>query len=238
MIRYNRLVSRLAWSLVTVVFTMEVAACSAPPSGGRPPTGRVSTLANPSTSAVSTSQPPSSGPHGDSGDGGPPAGAEVAPVTVPAGVTDGTAVVAALESQRGNRQIALFWRHLLLHGAAGDAYLYINDLARTDLDAGLRSRAAERALAALRLTETWRPGDARPELPNFVSVAQELTTRTTDAAGVELLAINAARSTEGSGLIEVLIVYRPTYAESPTDRTNRLVVVLDPTLVITNAYYF
>jgi len=228
----------LAISLVIVSFAVAIVACNAPPSGGPRPPAPGLTLANPSTSVVFTTQPPSGGPQGDTGDGGPPDGAEDAPVTVPAGVTDGAAVVDTLEAQRGNRPIALYWRGLLLHAAAADAYLYINDPAKTDLDAGLRSGAAARALAALRLTETWRPGAARPELPNFESVAEELTTRTTGAASLEVLATNAARSTEGPGLVEVLIVYRPIYADGSTDRTNRLVVVLDPTLAINNAYYF
>jgi len=238
MTRYRRALSSSARSLFIVACAVGIVACTAGASRGRRPTGQSSTLANPSTSVAFTTRPPLSVPHGDTGDGGPPDGAEDAPVTVPAGLTDGASVVAALEAQRGDRPIALYWRELLLHAAAADAYLYINDLARTDLDAGLRERTAERALAALRLTEVWHPGDARPELANFESVAEELTTRLTGAAGVDVLATNAARSIEGPGLVDVLIVYRPTYADGSSDRTDRLVVVLDPTFAITNAYYF
>ncbi len=132
----------------------------------------------------------------------------------------------------------MYWRELLLHGVAADAYLYINDPTKTDLDTDLRRRPTDKAIAAMKLTETWHKGDPRPELPNFESVSQELATRAQRSTGVEILASNAARSTEGPDRIDVVVVYRPTYAEAPTDRTNRLVVVVDSALDITNAYYF
>jgi len=147
--------------------------------------------------------------------------------------------VAALEAQRNGRPIAVYWRELLLHGEApSDAYLYINDVTKTDLDAGLRGRASDKALAALKLTETWHTGDPRPSLPDFVSVAQELATRPKRAADIDILASNAARSTEGPTHIDVVVVYQPTYDGGSTGRTERLVVILDSALTITNAYYF
>lgn len=233
----SKRLSRLACPLV-LALAVAGTACSASRSTGaaRAP-GRPPTSSTPSTSNVSTPQPPSDTPAG-TGDGGPPDGTAETPVTVPAGVTAPGAVVDALEAQRGGRPVALYWRHLLLHGAPTDAYLYINDLARTDLGADVRNPAADKALAALTLTETWSSGDARPELPNFESVAHELTTRATTAASIEVLASNAARSTEDPNLIDALIVYRPIYPDGSSDRTNRLVVVLNATLDITNAYYF
>ncbi|MGI8778090.1 MAG: hypothetical protein ACR2LJ_12100 [Acidimicrobiales bacterium] len=157
---------------------------------------------------------------------------------MPAGLATPAAIVAALEAQRGQRLVAVYWRELLLHGVAADAYLYINDPTKTDLDVDERRQSTDKALAAMKLTETWHKGDPRPELPNFESVSQELATRAQRSAGVEMLASNAARSTEGPEQIDVVVVYRPTYADGSTDRTSRLVVVLDTALKITNAYYF
>ncbi|HEX8771302.1 MAG TPA: hypothetical protein VF711_11100 [Acidimicrobiales bacterium] len=176
----------------------------------------------------------------------PPAepGQDVAPdggaqprVIVPA-ATPTAEIVAVLEAQRSDRAFALYWRHLLLHGTPSDAYLYINDPAKSDLDPTVRASAVDRALDALSLTETWRAGQPRPVLPDFESVAEELTTRTSDTAKVDVLAANAARSVEGPDLLDVLIVYRPIYPDGSTDRTNRLVVVIDATFKVTNAYYF
>jgi hypothetical protein len=182
--------------------------------------------------------PPTPQPRlGDSGDGGSPDGADAAPVTVPAGADAPGDIVAALEAQRAGRPIALYWRHLLLHGTPSDAYLYIND-SKTDIDLSVRNRAVDVALAALKLTETWHKGQPRPHLPDFDSVARELTTRKQVATSVDVLAINAAGSTEGDELIDASIVYRPLYADGSSDRTNRLVVVMDPTLAIVNAYFF
>lgn len=206
---------------VAAAVVLCLVACAPPRSHGSTASVRSPQPSSPSSS-IPGGRPPNEGP---------------APVTVPA-ATPPADVVGVVEAQRGGRSVALYWRHLLLHGSATDAYLYINDPAKSDLDPTLRARAVDTALAALNLTETWRAGQPRPELPNFTSVAEELTTRSDGTASVEVLAANAARSVEGPDLIDVVIVYRPIYTDGSTDRTNRLVVVMDASFKVTNAYYF
>jgi hypothetical protein len=171
------------------------------------------------------------------GQDGPPDGGGQPRVMIPA-ATPTAEIVAVLEAQRSDRAFARYWRHLLLHGTPSDAYLYINDPAKSDLDPTVRGSAVDRALDSLNLTETWRAGQPRPVLPDFESIAEELTTRGHDTTRVDVLAANAARSVESPDLVDVLIVYRPIYTDGSADRTNRLVVVMDATFKVTNAYYF
>jgi hypothetical protein len=213
-------------------------ACSPPRSSGATSESRPQPAASQlPTSVASDARPKAATRPADPGQGALLDGGGQPLVTVPGG-TSTAEIVAALEAQRRDRAIALYWRHLLLHGTPSDAYLYINDPARSDVDHTVRDGAVGRALDALNLTETWRAGQPRPVLPNFESVAEELTTRSNDTARVVVLAANAARSVEGPDLVDVLIVYRPIYTDGSTNRTNRLVVAMDATFEVTNAYYF
>ncbi len=213
-------------------------ACSPPRSSGATSKSRPQPAASQlPTSIASDARPTAATRPADASQGALLDGGAQPRVTVPGG-TSPAEMVAVLEAQRGDRAFALYWRHLLLHGTPSDAYLYINDPATSDLDPTVRASAVDRALDALNLTETWRGGQPRPVLPDFESIAEELTTRSNDTARVDVLAANAARSVEGPDLVDVLIVYRPIYKDGSTDRTNRLVLVMDATFKVTNAYYF
>lgn len=222
-----------------VLAAVAMAACAPGPSATAPSTSTTTMPGVIDTSPLFGGQPPTSQPAtGEEGDGGSPDGSDAAPVTVPAGVSTPAEVVSALEAQRTSRPFALYWRHLLLHGTASDAYAYINDPSKTDLDGPTRARVVDQAIAALELTETWHSGQPRPQLPDFDSVARELTTRKQVASSIDVLAANAARSTDDAELIDALIVYRPVYADGSSDRTNRLVIVMTPPSSIVNAYFF
>lgn len=230
---------RQAAALVMAAVIALLCACTASPrsDASRPRQPATTTVGAAIRPSLYDQPGASSLPAGDTGDGGSPDGIDAAPVTVPAGSAGAGEIVAALEAQRAGRPIALYWRHLLLHGTPSDAYLYINQ-AKSDLDPALRARAVDDALVALKLTETWHSGQPRPQLPDFDSVARELTTRRRVPTSVEVLASSAAHSTEGGLLIDVVIVYRPIYADGSADRTNRLVVVMDSSLTVINAYFF